>query len=179
MMDWKARFAAGDRLQKLARRLDALADRDQARLRRAEEIAGWRRQGARELHALCAALVGSLNGLLAQVRLELSPAEFVEEGFRESGKNIYQINTRGRLLQMTFESTAGLSSTERLRIPHILEGATRWFNQERLDGEVLDEHGLFYCLEKSGRSWQFFDQRTQRIGAVDEDYLVGLLEQLL
>jgi len=178
-MEWRAPFAPHDRLKKLASRLDALSERDENRIRKAREIAALRLEGARALHASCVSLVRSLNSLLTQVQMELSPPEFPEDGYRDSGKNIYQINVRGRILQMTFEATAGLCSTENFRIPYIIEGAIRWFNQEKLDKEALDEHALFYCLEKKGRSWRYLDPRSQRTGEVEDDYLVGLMEQLL
>ena len=70
-----------DRLQKLARSLDALAVKDDRRVRREQEIAELRIEAAVELHEICADFVRSVNALLSNVRIELAPEEFSPQSF--------------------------------------------------------------------------------------------------
>ncbi len=168
-----------DRIRKLAARLDALAEADQHRIDEAHRSAELRRRGARELHALCRYTVAQINPMLTKLQIELAPAEFVEEAFRDPGKNILQVQARGRIVQLTYEATDAPSSTEQFRIPYILQGAVRWFNQERLDREEMDEQWIFYCVERDGCHWRFLDPRSRRTGPLDAEYLFGMLEQLV
>src|SRR5574341_1327214 len=94
--------AAGERLRKLAQGIEALVRKDEERLRREREIAELRRRAARELHAICAELVAALNRLLSATTVELSPAEFSEDWFRDPGVNVVQINVSGRLVLIAF-----------------------------------------------------------------------------
>jgi hypothetical protein len=82
-------------------------------------------------------------------------------------------------LQIEFEATEELTSSEDFRIPYALHGAVRGFNQELLEQNVVREQLLFYTVEKTGTMWRFFDARTYRTGPFDQDYLIGLMEQLL
>ena len=168
-----------DRLTKLARTIDALIERDEASLDRARRIAALRRSAAAQLHAVCAVFVERLNGLLASTRIDLDPPEFFPGGFREDAPNILQINVRGRILQFEYRATEELVSSEEFRIPYTLHGAVRSFNQQLLDQNILREHLLFYCLEKEAGLWRYFDERTYHSGIVSDDYLAGLLEELL
>jgi len=170
---------ATDRLKKLARNLDALTRHDELAIRRAREIGVLRRQAAIELHGICAGFVQSLNEMLSEIQLEFHPAEFRAENFQEGGVNLFQINARGRILQINFESAPGLVSTEDFRVPYILSGAVRCFNQQFLEKDMISEQLLFYTVEKSRHLWRFFDARTYRSGVLDADYLAGLMEQLL
>jgi hypothetical protein len=34
-------------------------------------------------------------------------------------------------------------------------------------------------VEKQKRMWRFFDARTYRSGPMDQEYLIGLMEQLI
>lgn len=168
-----------DRLGRLARSIDALAEKDETVIQRAREIAGLRRQAALDLHSICTTFVQDLNGLLQRTALELAPEAYQADGFQDHGVNLFQINARGRVVQIRFEATAEPVSTEDFRIPYILEGAVRCFNQQLLEQDLIDEHLLFYTMEKGGNGWRFFDARTYRSGMFDLDYLIGLMEQLV
>jgi hypothetical protein len=168
-----------DRLRKLAKSMDALARKDEIHIRRAREIGALRRQAAVELHAICAGFVSELNQLLSEIELEFQPEQYGAESFRDTGINLFQINARGRILQIKFEATPELISTEDFRVPYILFGAVRCFNQQLLEKDLIEEQLLFYTVEKSRHLWRFFDARTYRSGAFDTDYLAGLMEQLV
>ncbi len=72
-----------------------------------------------------------------------------------------------------------MTSTEEFRVPYILSGAIRCFNQQLLEKDLIEEQLLFYTLEKSRNLWRFFDARTYRSGPFDTDYLTSLMEQLV
>ena len=168
-----------DRLKRLAERIDALATKDQRLLRHAVEMAGMRRRAAATLYAICADFVMSVNRLLAESEISLDPPQYTEESFQEDGPNLFQINARGRILQVEFTATPELISTEDFRIPYTLAGAIRSFNQDLLERDLIKEQLLFFTLEKSKKLWRFFDPRTYRSGVVDQEYFVDLMEQLL
>jgi hypothetical protein len=168
-----------DRLRKLARSLDALARKDESYIRRAREIGSLRRQAAVELHGICGDFVRDLNQLLSEIELEFDPEEYGTESFQDTGINLFQINARGRILQIRFEATPELISTEDFRVPYILAGAVRCFNQQLLERDLIEEQSLFYTIERSRQHWRFFDARTYRSGMVDAEYLAGLMEQLV
>ena len=168
-----------DRLGKLARSIDILVEKDDRQVKREREIEETRRRAAMELHGACAIFVASVNRLLSKTALELSPQNFSPELFRGEGENIFQINVRGRILQIEFESTAELISTENFRVPHVLEGSVRAFNQELLERSTIEEQLLFFCLEKNRNSWRFFNARTYHTGMFDQEYLISLMEQLV
>jgi hypothetical protein len=171
--------AQKERLKKLAGRMDALAEKDEKFLERAREIASLRQQGATELYAVCADFVRDLNDLLTHIDVGLDPEEYGADSFHENTVNLFQMNARGRILQIRFEATAELISTEEFRVPYILEGAVRCFNQQLLDQDLIEEQLLFYTLEKGQHSWRFFDPRTYRSGRLDADYFISLMEQLV
>jgi len=148
-------------------------------MRKAYEMGMLRRQAARELHVICGDFVRDLNQLLAEIKLEFDPERYDPENFQEAGINLFQINARGRILQIKFEATPELISTEEFRVPYALSGAVRCFNQELLEKDLVEEQLLFYTVEKSRKLWRFFDARTYRSGAFDADYLAGLMEQLV
>jgi hypothetical protein len=167
-------------LKKLAVAIDALADKDNALLLKAQEIASLRRLAAVELHGICARFVCEVNQQLSKIQLQFDPLEYLPESFREVGANLLQINVHGRILQIEFASTPETVSTENFRVPHILEGSIRCFNQESLDRAVIEEQFIFYCLErKKNHLWRFFDARTYRSGPFDQEYLIGLMEQVV
>lgn len=167
-----------DRMRKLARALDALADRDRREVERRQAIEAIRRAAAQELHATCLNFISQMNQYLGSVRIELSPADYAPAYFHEDTPNLFQLNVNGRLIQITFQSTGPLTSTDRYRVPYTLEGFVNYFNQDLLDDDEVRDHRLFYCLEKSGNHWRFHDPRGNRHGLVDEDYLAMLLEKL-
>jgi hypothetical protein len=167
------------RLQRLAREIEALADKDEEAIRRSRDVADARRRGATELYSVCAQFVNAVNRLLRSPKVALDPPEYNEESFHEDAPNLLQVNVSGRILQVEFESTPELVSTEDFRVPYTLSGAVRAFNQALLDKDLIEEQLIFYTIEKDKTMWRFFDARTYRSGAFDQDYLVGLMEQLL
>jgi hypothetical protein len=168
-----------DRLKKLAANIDALVKKDEAHLRRTQEMLALRRKAASQLHAVCADFARAINELTSQTELKLDPPEFNPDAFRDSDANLFQLNARGRILQIEFEATEELTSSEDFRIPYALHGAVRGFNQELLAQNLIREQLLFYTVEKAGSMWRFFDARTYRTGPFDQEYLIGLLEQLV
>ena len=167
------------RLKRLAKSIDALAEKDEGFLRRAREIAALRQAAAADLYAICADFVGSVNRLLARMEIELDPPGFGSSSFQEDLVNLVQINVRGRILQVAFSSTPELISTEDFRVPYTLQGTIRAFNQELLEKDIIEEQLIFYTLENHKQMWRFFDARTYRSGPFDQEYLIGLMEQLL
>jgi|HubBroStandDraft_1064217.scaffolds.fasta_scaffold60944_3 hypothetical protein len=168
-----------ERLKKLAQRIDALARKDESTIEKAREIAALRRKAALDLYGICADFVRGLNELLARTELEFDPDDYRPDSFQEHGIHLFQINARGRILQIRFEATEELVSTEDFRVPYVLQGAVRCFNQRLLDQDLIEEQLLFYTIEKRRTMWRFFDARTHRSGPFDADYLTGLLEQLV
>jgi hypothetical protein len=173
------RPAPDPRLKRLAENIDLLADKDERSLSYAREIADLRRMAAAEIHAICTGFVDRLNALLQRGMVVLDPPVFPEDTYQEDNQHLIQINVRGRILQIEFRATPEQVSTEDFRVPYILSGSVRAFNQDLLDRDVIEEQLLFYTLEKRLRMWRFFDARTYRSGPFDQDYLVSLMEQLL
>jgi len=167
------------RLKRLAECIDALADKDERSINYAREITELRRLAAAEIHAICTSFVDRLNSLLTRGLVVLDPPVFPEDTYRDEAAHLIQMNVRGRILQVEFRSTPELVSTEDFRVPYIISGSVRAFNQALLDRDVIEEQLLFYTLEKRLRMWRFFDARTYRSGPFDQDYLVSLLEQIL
>jgi|HigsolmetaAR201D_1030396.scaffolds.fasta_scaffold15059_3 hypothetical protein len=168
-----------DRLRRLAERFDRLAEEDDWRIEQARAVDLTRRAGAQELYALCSHFVTEINRLVTRIRFELVPEEFPPEAFRDGSVNLIQINARGRLVQIAFEATEQLISTDLYRTPYILQGSVRWYNQELLESSGIEEEMLFYCMDgKSGSEWRFYNQRTHRSGRFDIDHLIQLMERL-
>jgi hypothetical protein len=167
------------RLKRLARSIESLAVKDELLLRHAKEMTALRRTAAADLHAICADFVNSLNRLIQTTEVQLDPRTFSAEHFRDDNTNLIQINVRGRILQVGFRATPELVSTEDFRVPYTLEGTVRAFNQELLDKDLIEEQLIFFTLEHHKRMWRFFDARTYRSGPFDQEYLIGLMEQLL
>jgi hypothetical protein len=171
--------AGEERLRRLARNIDHLADKDEDLLRRERETVALRRTAAAQLHALCAAFVGDLNGLLERSEVRLDPETFDADLFQPDMPTLMQIQVRGRILQIAFTATPGLASTEEFRIPYILEGSVRAFNQQLLDKHLVEEQLLFYTLEGRRTMWRYFDTRTYRSGPFDREHLTTLMEQAI
>jgi hypothetical protein len=167
------------RLKRLAANIDALAEKDEHILNRSRQIAQLRQTAAVEIHSICAEFVVSLNRLLSRAEVVLDPPVFGPDSFDDTGRNLIQINVRGRILQIDFSATPELVSTEEFRIPYTLEGTVRAFNQQFLEKDVIEEQLIFYTLEKEKNWWRFFDARTYRSGPFGQEYLVSLMERLL
>ncbi len=181
MFGWAARWnrSQPDRLKKLAETVDALAAKDVAVIAEADRIEKVRLAAAMELHAMCAKFVRDLNGLLNTTELTLDPPAFEPDQFHDGSSNLFQINVRGRILQIEFEVTENPISTENFRHAYVLQGAIRGFNQELLEHDAIEEELLFYCVGEKIKGWMVFDARTYRTGQLKEDYFATLLERLV
>jgi hypothetical protein len=172
-------MADDERIARLARQIDDDIRRDQHLLLTEIEVADLRRQGATKLYSICADFVASVNRTLTQGVLELTPAEYAPQMFREPGVNLIQLNAQGRIIQIAFEATREKFSTEKFRIPYVLEGEVRAYNQEMLERTQVRSQGLFFCLERDGASWRHFEFLHGRTGIFGRDQLVSLLERLV
>jgi len=166
-----------DAIARLARQID-LAEREQRFLVNAEEIAALRRRAAADLHELCAKFVAALNSKLSGASVDISPATYAPEMFRNSGANLIQMSSQGRAMQIVFEAPAQLVSTEKFRVPYILEGEMRSYNQKMLERFDIRTLAIFFCVELESASCRFFDWRTARTGPVNGELLVSLLQPL-
>ncbi len=166
-----------DAIIRLARQIDA-ARKAERFLVDAEEVAALRRRGAGELHRVCADFVASVNGNLSEPLLDLAPASYAPESFRERGANLIQISSQGRQMQIAFESAPNLVSTEKFPVPYVLEGEIRTYNQKMLESFEINSLLLFYCVEDGAAAWRSYDWRTRHTGPVDGDLLAGLMEPL-
>jgi hypothetical protein len=168
-----------DRLKKLAENIEGLARKDEERIREAGRIDERRRQAAVELYSICAEFVASVNEMLSHIRLQFAPSEFSAEAFQDPGTNVFLINATGRVLHIEFRATDTLTSTEKFRVPYILEGVIRCFNQDMLDRTVIPEVHVFHCLERDRGYWTVFDPRTHRTAPFDQEYLIAQMERLV
>ena len=57
-------------------------------------------KGAAELYSICEGFVKALNSKLVSPAIVIDPSEYYSRNFTDSGPNIFQINLRGRLLQI-------------------------------------------------------------------------------
>jgi hypothetical protein len=173
-------MAQQDRLSRLARQIETSAQQDEHLTLKASEIAALRRQAACAIHSVCADFVGSVNRLLpASAVLELAPPEYPEALFRDTGINLIQINARGRVVQVAFQATEQLVSTRKYKIPYILEGEVRAYNQQMLEHTEIEDYLLYFCMEKDRNLWRVFDWRTNHSGPFDRELLVSLMERLI
>jgi hypothetical protein len=171
--------AADPRMQRLARCIEALAEKDELLQKQTREIDALRCNAASEIFTVCSGFVDALNELLPEPIVLLDPATFPCEHLTDGSPNLIQINIRGRILQIEFAATPELLSTEDFRIPYTLSGSVRAFNQILLDKDLIEEQLIFYTVERHRTMWRYFDARTYRSGAFDRDYLILLLDQLL
>ncbi len=168
------------RLKRLAGKLDELPGKDAVRIRLAEELEQQQRSAAAELHHRCLTLVGTLNGILKHTQLQIAPETFEADRIFSVSETLIQINASGRIVQIVLRPPAMAASTEHFFIPYVLEARIRWFNQDLLDRDQIPEHHLYFCVGRNGETgWKYFDPRTRKVGAADEEYLADTLEQLL
>ena len=170
-------MAHDDAIVRLARQIDA-ARQSERFLVNPAEVARLRRQGACHLYEVCAEFVSLLNTKLSHSALEIAPPAYTPEMFDELAVNIFQISSQGRAMQITFQATPQLYSTEKFRIPYILEGEVRTYNQKLLERFEVRSRDLFFCIEEDGAVWRFFDWRGPRSAPVDRDLLVSLMQPL-
>ena len=170
-------MAEDDAIVRLARQIDA-ARKAERFLVNADEVASLRRHGAGELHRICADFVSSVNHTLSEAALDLSPAPYAPELFREPGENLIQIGSQGRQMQIAFAAPSKLVSTEKFLVPYVLEGEVRTYNQRMLERFEIRSLLLFFCVESGAAQWRFFDWRSRHAGPVDHDLLVSLMKPL-
>ena len=92
--------------------------------------------------------------------------------------NLFQIRSQGREMQITFQATPQLFSTEKFPIPYVLEGELRTFNQQMLERFEIRSQSLFFCVNHDGAVWRAFDWRNPRATPVGGDLLASLMERL-
>lgn len=178
-LDTKWRKNRPDRLSRLAAAIEAIGEHDRKLVDESAHVDRLRAQGAVEMHEICRKFVDRVNAKLSDPAVLLDPPRFSAEHYNDGGPNLFQINLRGRLLQIEFEATDELYSRDDFRRPYVLSGAMRSFNQHLLDQHGVDEQMIFYCPDGDQAAWYFMDSRTYRTGRVSEDYLISELEQLL
>jgi hypothetical protein len=166
-----------DPIVRLARQIDA-ARKAQRFVVNADEVASLRRDGACELHRICKEFAASVNSNLSEAALDVSPAKFVKETFREVGANLIQIGSHGREMQIAFEATREAFSTEKFPTPYVMEGEIRTYNQEMLERFEIKSRLLFYCVSEVTTGWRFYDWRTRHTGPVNPELLASLMEPL-
>jgi len=138
-----------------------------------------RLKGAVALHGICQHFVETLNSKLSIAAVMLDPPDYPAGRYKDGGSNLFQINLRGRLLQIEFTAAEDLYSTEEFRRAYVLQGTMRSFNQELLQQDTVDEHAIFYCPHDDGPAWCYFDSRSYRTGAITSDFLASQLERLI
>jgi hypothetical protein len=174
---WKKRRP--DRLTRLANAIEAIAESDQKLIDESARVDDLRSRGALDLHRICSVFVDRVNARLSDPAVMLDPSFYEEANYNDGGLNLFQINLRGRILQIEFGPTAELYEDDDFRRPYVLRGAVRSFNQDLLDHGSVDEQLIFYCPSEQGPRWHFFDGRTHRSGFVGEHYLIAEMERLL
>jgi hypothetical protein len=167
-----------DRLTRLARAIEEIGERDRKQIEESAHVELLRARGAAELHGICRAFVDKVNGRLSEQAIMLDPPSFSEEHF-DDGHNLFQINLRGRLLQIEFEATDELYESDDFKLPYVLRGSVRSFNQDLLQHNTVDEQLIFYCKTADGAEWHHFDERTYRTGRLGEHYLISEMERVL
>jgi hypothetical protein len=168
-----------DRLGQLARAIEAISEQDRRQVDESVRVERLRVCGAEELHAICRGFAQALNERLPRPALLLDPGEFSADHYASGAPGLFQLNLRGRLLQIEFQPTEELSSSEDFRRPYVLYGTVRSFNQDFLDRHTVDERAIFYCLEGSHGRWHYFDSRTYRTGPLTQEFFASELERLL
>lgn len=165
-------------MARLARAIEAIAERDNKLIEESTHVDQLRSRGAADLHAICRIFVDKVNSRLSERSVLLDPPSFAEDNFQD-GPNLFQINLRGRLLQIEFAATGDLYESDDFKRPYVLRGTVRSFNQDLLQHNSVDEQLIFCCPNGRGSEWYFFDERTYRTGKVGEDYLITEMERLL
>jgi hypothetical protein len=168
-----------ERFKRLARSLQAMDERDRARVDKEKKLEELRQNAVKELHSICAGFVGHVNGFSSTVKLELSPPDFIIDGFGEAKVHLLQIGVNGRVIQFSFRGTSEMEATDDLRVPYTIEGSVRWFNNEMLERDEVKDHPLYYCLERGNWAWRYQDLNTHRLGLIDDDFLADRFEELI
>jgi hypothetical protein len=169
-----------ERFRRLAQRIEELRRKDETTLAFRRQIEQQRCEAVQRLWNMCRSFADSLNSMMAAPdRLELTPAE-PPAGIPEDESLQIMLNVRGRILLLDLRVPAYLVSSDNFKRPYTLEGEVRFFNQVLLEDERVEEHGLFFCpSEGDNGAWVFWNGRSYKEGLADEEYLAGLLEQIL
>ena len=168
-----------ERFQKLARRIEELRRKDESAQEHRRQI-GQRRTGAvQHLWHICSGFASHLNSYIEHDQLQLSPpgppGDFPEDNHLQ-----LLMNARGRILLLDIGAPANLVASDNFKKPYILEGEVRIFNQELLEEEHVEEHGIFFCPDEGPQgTWMYWNGRSYKSGRVDENYLASLLDQIL
>jgi len=88
------------------------------------------------------------------------------------------MSPQGRAVEITFAAGARLVSTEKFRVPYVLEGEVRAYSQKMLERFEILSFSLFYCVGEEVSGWRFYDWRTLRTGPVSQEFLVELIKAL-
>jgi len=181
LFGWAAKWKRNrpDRLTRLAKAIESIGETDRKLIAESTKVDRLRLAGAMELHRICSAFVDKVNEKLEEPAILLDPASFPESNYNDGGTNLFQINLRGRLLQLEFAATTDLYEDDDFRLPYVLRGTARSFNQDQLDQGSIDEQMIFYCPRNDTAEWHYSDGRTYRSGKVGEHYLVMEMERLL
>jgi hypothetical protein len=170
-------MAQEEAARRLARQIEATSKSEKFSMD-AGTAGELRRRGAAELHRVCAEFVSSVKKNLSEAEIELAPSAYSPEAFDAAGVNVIQISSQGRQVQITFAAGAQLVSTEKFRIPYVLEGEVRAYNQKMLERFQIVTFSVFYCVGEEVSGWRFYDWRTLRTGPVNQPFLVNLMEGL-
>jgi hypothetical protein len=81
-------------------------------------------------------------------------------------------------MQIAFEATSELFSTEKFLVPYLLEGEVRTYNQRMLERFEIRNLLLFFCVDQGTAGWRFFDWRSRHTGPVNRELLVSLVKPL-
>ncbi len=168
-----------DRLTRLARAIEAIGETDRRLIAQSAEVDRLRIRGAMDLWRICSTFVSKVNEKLPEPSVLLDPPAYHENSYNDGGVNLFQINLRGRILQIEFAPTADLYEQDDFRHPYVLRGAVRSFNQDFLENHTVNEQMIFYCPRDETAHWFYFDARTHSTGRVGENYLIAELERLL
>jgi len=168
-----------ERFGKLARRVEEVRRNDEADARRRSEIAEKRVQALLMLWEICRNFADHLNRHIEQEQVILAPPDPPAD-INEDNSAQLLLSLHGRVLLLDIRIPSDLVSSDNFRKPYILEGEVRFFNQKLLDEERVEEHAVFFCHEEGpGGAWLYWNSRSYTSGRLDEDYLAGLLEQIL
>ena len=168
-----------DRLTRLAHAIESISETDRRLIAESAEVDRLRTRGAMDLWRICSTFVAKVNEKLSEPSVLIDPPAYHENSYNDGGVNLFQINLRGRILQIEFAPTAELYERDDFRYPYVLRGAVRAFNQDLLENHTVDEKMIFYCPRPETAHWFYFDARTHSTGRVGEHYLITELERLL
>ena len=113
--------------------------------------------------------VGTPDGAITERHVQAISVRAAEDELRQQGMHVFDARRGAMQLRDLLPRGKKIISTEHFLL----------FNQELLAQNLVREQLLFYTIEKTGNMWRFFDARTYRTGPFDQDYLIGLLEQLV